>query len=215
MVIELTMQLHFSQNMIAGFNDGNETMVGRWYKSYYPDIEKRVRQLTHGSPDAADLASKVVLIVIDNKGEFKSLRNIENFTETIIVRTCQAEMKKKKERERKMAGLTDYLNNLESEAVKKAENRKLVDQLQYLAMEMLPPQCRQVFQLYYLQGMKNREIAERLGISEKAVEAHKTLAFKKLKLKIIDLYGGGLEMFLIIISLPLYIIYLLMQKLLL
>ena len=215
MVIELTMQLHFSQNMVAGFNDGNEKMVARWWKSYYPGILHRVKDLTHGSPDAEDLASKVVFIVIESKGVFESLRNIENFTDTIIVRTCRAEMEKKKNRERKMVGLPDYLNNLESEAFKKAEIRDLVSHLQYLAMEMLPPKCNQVFQLYYLDGMRNREIAESLGISEKAVESHKTLAFKKLKMRIIDLYGGGREMFLIIISLPLYIIYLLMQKLLL
>lgn len=39
-------------------------------------------------------------------------------------------------------------------------------------MQSLPPKCRQVFTMSRFQGMKNREIAEKLGISHTAVEKH-------------------------------------------
>lgn len=39
-------------------------------------------------------------------------------------------------------------------------------------LSSLPERCRQVFELRIYNGMKNREIAEQLGISVKAVEKH-------------------------------------------
>ena len=38
------------------------------------------------------------------------------------------------------------------------------------AIESLPPKCREVFKLSYLEDLSNREISERLGISQSTVE---------------------------------------------
>ena len=54
------------------------------------------------------------------------------------------------------------------------------------AIDMLPAQCKQVFNLSRFEEMKNKEVAEKLGISVKAVEAHITKALKKLRLELKD-----------------------------
>lgn len=58
----------------------------------------------------------------------------------------------------------------------------------------LPPQCKKVFQLSREENLKNKEIAERLQISEKTVEAHMRKALFELrnhliKLNLMDLVG--------------------------
>lgn len=45
-------------------------------------------------------------------------------------------------------------------------------------LESLPERCRQVFELSRYEGLKNREIADRLNISVSAVEQHITRALK-------------------------------------
>lgn len=40
------------------------------------------------------------------------------------------------------------------------------------AIATLPEKCREVFVLSKIEGLKNREIAEKLNISEKTVERH-------------------------------------------
>lgn len=48
-------------------------------------------------------------------------------------------------------------------------------------METLPPRCKNVFLLAKLQGLKYREIAEKLEVSEKTVENQMTKAIKLLR----------------------------------
>lgn len=49
------------------------------------------------------------------------------------------------------------------------------------AIASLPEKCREVFVLSKVEGLKNREIAEKLNISEKTVERHITIALSKLR----------------------------------
>ena len=49
------------------------------------------------------------------------------------------------------------------------------------AITVLPEKCREVFVLSKIEGLKNREIAEKLGISEKTVERHMSIALSKLR----------------------------------
>ena len=52
------------------------------------------------------------------------------------------------------------------------------------AIESLPPKCREVFKLSYLEDLSNREISERLGISQSTVENHIYSALKQLRQKL-------------------------------
>ena len=67
------------------------------------------------------------------------------------------------------------------------ENR---DELQrfFQALEALTPRTRQIYLLCRMDGMKRRDVARRLGISESAVDRHLMKAVKK-----IDQLFGGLE----------------------
>ena len=53
-------------------------------------------------------------------------------------------------------------------------------------LEEMPEQSRAVFEMSRMKGMKNKEIAETLGISVKAVEANMTRALKFLKTRFRD-----------------------------
>ena len=48
----------------------------------------------------------------------------------------------------------------------------------------LPEKCREVFTLSKIEGLKNREIAEKLIISEKTVKRHISIALSRLREKL-------------------------------
>ena len=53
-----------------------------------------------------------------------------------------------------------------------------------LAVESLPERCKVIFQMSREAGLKNREIAEALGVSIKTVENQMTIALKRINEKI-------------------------------
>ncbi len=53
------------------------------------------------------------------------------------------------------------------------------------AMETLPKKCKEVFTLTKIDGLKYKEVAEKMEISIKTVEAHMGLAMRKIKEQII------------------------------
>ncbi|OOG18877.1 hypothetical protein BWD42_02645 [Sphingobacterium sp. CZ-UAM] len=54
----------------------------------------------------------------------------------------------------------------------------------YLALESLPPGCKQICKLGYLEGLKNQEIADMLGVSINTVKTQKKRALQLLRDKI-------------------------------
>jgi len=67
------------------------------------------------------------------------------------------------------------------------------------ALGLLPPKCRKVFMLSRLEHLKNREIAERLGISEKAVEKHISRALKHLRSLVEENYDISVELLIVVL----------------
>jgi RNA polymerase sigma-70 factor (family 1) len=51
-------------------------------------------------------------------------------------------------------------------------------------LEFLPSKCRSVFEMSRLDFKTNKQIAEELGISEKAVEGHLTRAIRRLRISL-------------------------------
>jgi len=66
------------------------------------------------------------------------------------------------------------------ELLDKKELEKIIED----AFKKLPDKCRQIFKLSRFAELSNKEIAEKLNIAIKTVEAHNTLAMKRIRLYI-------------------------------
>lgn len=82
-----------------------------------------------------------------------------------------------------------YGSHLETHPV--MENEELREELDH-AIAQLPEKCRQVFTLSYLHGLKNKEIAQLLGLSPRTVENHISKALKILRERLRRFYGLAL-----------------------
>ncbi|WP_294592121.1 RNA polymerase sigma-70 factor [uncultured Bacteroides sp.] len=67
-----------------------------------------------------------------------------------------------------------------NDVVKRIEDGELRKEL-FDAINELPDKCKMVFKLSYMHDMKNKEIAETMGISLRTVEAHMYKALKLLR----------------------------------
>ena len=67
-----------------------------------------------------------------------------------------------------------------NEVIRRIEDRELRKEI-HDAINELPDKCKEVFKLSYLHDMKNKEIADVLGVSLRTVEAHMYKALKFLR----------------------------------
>jgi RNA polymerase sigma-70 factor (ECF subfamily) len=58
--------------------------------------------------------------------------------------------------------------------------KELAEQIRQ-AIDTLPEKCKLVFEMSRFEYLKNKEIAERLNISQNTVERHITIALEKLR----------------------------------
>lgn len=84
-------------------------------------------------------------------------------------------------------------NNVSSELELK-ELREVL--LQFTAE--LPDRCREVFDLSRNEHLSNKEISQKMGISEKAVERQMTIALKRLKVSLMRLFLFSILLFLML-----------------
>ena len=66
-----------------------------------------------------------------------------------------------------------------NEVIRRIEDKELRKEI-HDAINELPDKCKEVFKLSYLHDMKNKEIADILGVSLRTVEAHMYKALKIL-----------------------------------
>lgn len=82
-----------------------------------------------------------------------------------------------------------------NEIISRIENQELRQRLTE-AISELPEKCQMVFKLSYLHDMKNKQIADIMGVSLRTVEAHMYKALKILR----DKLGGVNELLLLILA---------------
>ena len=89
-----------------------------------------------------------------------------------------------------------YLENLEFPAYESMMVKELEENIAN-SIGKLPSQCRKVFELSRIEGLKYSEIAENLDISVKTVEAHMSKALKSLRIELSEYLNLLLIIFLI------------------
>lgn len=97
---------------------------------------------------------------------------------TSVRNSCVSFLRKRKE---DMVSIDDHPASASCMPDETPEEGKTLQDILDSALETLPPRCKDVFLLAKLQGLKYREIAEKLEVSEKTVENQMTKAIKLLR----------------------------------
>lgn len=155
-----------------------------FFNYYYPGLCVYVQKIiTLPDQEARDLVQDV-FVKFWNDRENSTIRfSIRSYLFTSVKNRCIDHLRKK-ERNIKVQEITNeeaFTDEL-FESFVFSELEALFNK----SLEKLPDRCREVFELSRFQGLKNREIAVKLGISEKTVENQMTKALHILKTELKD-----------------------------
>ena len=125
---------------------------------------------------AADIVQEAFLKYWDRHADFDNYYKIKSFLYVVVRHACLNLLRTKQVKLEITEDIAMDSDEFFQDQVMEEEAYRVF----YRAIEHLPPQMRSVIK-YVLEGLKNAEGAQKMGVSENAVHAYKKEAYKRLK----------------------------------
>ncbi len=167
-------------DMIARFRTGERKAFGIIYTYYYRYVFVIAFTILREADAAKDIASDVFLKLWGQRSRFKKTGEVKGW---LIITCRRASLNQLRSRQRRQA-IEKELDLVMERQIPSPEDEwmemeRICEVLRKL--DALPPRCREVVDLLFLQGKKTAEVAKALGISPITVQSHKTNALLKLR----------------------------------
>lgn len=163
-----------------------ETIYNRFFNFFY---EVALHFLRH-EEDAKGMAQEAFIKLWETEKYTRPEQEIKNYLFIIIRNQCLNSLRNRKKNPRNDDGQDFLLSSINYRLLNETGEdillyQELFDKIQ-IAISHLTPQCKEVFSLSRFDELSNKEIASKLDISVKAVEANITRALKSLREELAD-----------------------------
>jgi len=170
-----------SDNSLVEFiNQDDIKAFKRFFEGFYPSVCVFARKYLKDSDLAEDLAQEAFIEFWKQKDKFTEVKAMKGFIYTVTRNKCLNDIKLRGIREnilRNKISSDDYFYEL----ILEEETYRILHQ----AVNNLSPQGSKIVWLS-LEGNKNQEIADQLGISINTVKTLKKNAYKELRIQLKD-----------------------------
>ncbi len=148
-----------------------------FFGEFYPTLRLFANKYLKDEMLAADVVQNAFIKFWDRKENFDNSYKIKAFLYTAIRNDCLNLIRNDKKYLRKNGTFENAESNITFKNILIEEESYRIF---YNAVESLPKQCKKIIKLT-LDGKKNSEIADILGIAEGTVHKQKKISYKKLK----------------------------------
>ncbi len=173
------MRFYKEQNeLFEGIHNGETDAFEYVFKTYYPRLRNYAKRFVCDDDDLEDILQNSFVHLWERR-ESITFISISALLFTIVRNGCLNYLKHQalvngyeQNMQDKNAG-TEALYSIDMKG--NADSDTLYNELALQieqVMHELPPRCREIFTMSRFEGLKNREIADKLGISVKVVEKH-------------------------------------------
>ena len=167
--------------IIDGLQRNDSRVFDYLFNEYYTQLQYFAERLVSNREEAQDIVITVFRKFWSLKDNFQSNNNIKAFLYITIRNQCLDYLRY---RQRFNEVKKEYESHLSADEVKQSDHliieSDLINRI-YKEVQKLPNRCREIFILTYFKGLKTKEIASVLNISESAVTTQRSLAIKYLK----------------------------------
>ncbi|MCI4669460.1 MAG: RNA polymerase sigma-70 factor [Bacteroidia bacterium] len=149
------------------------------FKSHFQFLCNFARQYVGDDELAQDLTQKVFITLWEKRESIDTQLSVKSYLFTILKNRCLNYLRDQKKYRSKLLDVDcgDLEVSVEEDPLAEEELREQIEE----ALNALPEKCRLVFEMSRFRGMKYKEIAEELELSQKTVEAHMSKAIKSLR----------------------------------
>ena len=174
-------------SIIHGINQGDKKAFKKIFDQYFNALCSFSYKYIADRSETEDIVQEVFISFWEHNKAFEHINSIKAFLYTSARNKCLNHLKHKSVVQKHEQTL---IYELESEQffTNHVIEEDAFNQL-YSEIKELPDSARNIM-LLAMKGLKNREIAEKLNISENTVKTHKKIAYAKLKQKLSTITNG-------------------------
>jgi RNA polymerase sigma-70 factor (ECF subfamily) len=173
--------------LVERINAGDEAYFKLVFDTYYDRVCSFTKEFVSEEVITEEIAQGVFIKLWEGRKRLSPDSNLMGWLFTVAKNDCLKYLRQLK-KERVLDFSSEELISIKALESFDTSNLNLLElhRLIKASIEELPPRCREVFELSRKAELKNREIAEQLGISEKMVEAHISKALKVFRSNLKD-----------------------------
>lgn len=167
-------------------NENFDVTYKTLFRRYYPGLIFYATRLL-GDEEAEDVVQDVFVELWRRKNEVEIGDQIQAFLYRAVYTRALNVLKHRNIKEGYCTAIAEinqeravFYHPDNNEVIQRIEDKELKREI-YDAINELPDKCKEVFKLSYLHDMKNKEIADVMGVSLRTVEAHMYKALKYLR----------------------------------
>lgn len=171
-----------TSTLLSGCYTGDEQAISEFIEAYRPDVFRMALSILDDPAEADEAAQDTLLRALRNLRTYRGVGKITTWLYTITLNVCRGRLRKRRSRQRLLNVLSGMFKtgSLESSKIEEQAIQNESDALVWRAVFSLPETLRIAVTLRYYHALPINEIAEILGISERAVHyrlraAHETL----------------------------------------
>ena len=168
---------------------GDEKGFKQIFETYYPRLLRFAMEYIGDRHEAENILQNVFMKLWEKRASLPMDTNLNAYLLTMVKNRCMDFLKHQQivnryhiNRQAELQREMDFNYYAISKFNPEQMDIETLEQLVEKAIGELPEQCRKVFEFSRYNGLKYKEIAERLGISVKTVETHMSNALKTLRI---------------------------------
>lgn len=167
---------------ILNIQNGSVSDFKILYEKFYPTLCVFAYKYLKNQMLAEDVVQNTFIKYWERRGNFDNIYKVKSFFYVTVKNECLNLIRDHKTDNSIILDDVESLDFFGQTLIEEESFR-----IFYLAVKALPKQCYKIINLA-LEGKKNSEIAEELGISEGTVHKQKKISYKKLRLLLKDNY---------------------------
>ncbi len=167
---------------------GDKQAFSYIYETYYEMLCLYAYRFFNDEDEAIELVQGTLVKVWERRETLSEVKALKSYLYRMVHNMALNRIQHLKAAEKYKNSVANELHSIEMEDVEVHDEDPKMAQLKE-ALNQLPPKNREVFELRFYSGLKHREIAERLNITERTVETHITKGLKKLRETLKDFFN--------------------------
>ena len=176
-------QLNEEEMMRAAKQPDNPADFDEVYMMYYPALNRYACTMVKDDAVAEDMVHNVFLKLVENGDALSYSIHLKAYLYRAVYNECMNHIK----HEHIVTGYQNQkiaANDQSQQADRTSIQHKELKQAVTTALNLLPEQCRKVFQLSRYEELTYKEIAAVMNISVNTVEKHMVKALKRLRIQL-------------------------------